>query len=98
MKITYGITVCNENEELTQLLDSLHSLIEEEDEIIVLRDLGKTTPSVARTLNHFKTLYNGQLKLVESYLNNDFASFKNQLLNEATGDYLFQIEIKSIRY
>ena len=92
MKITYGITVCDENEELTQLLDSLHSLIEEEDEIIVLRDLGKTTPSVARTLNHFKTLYNGQLKLVESYLNNDFASFKNQLLNEATGDYLFQID------
>lgn len=96
MKITYGITVCDENEELYSLLDHLHSLIEEEDEIVVLRDLDKTKSTITHTLKHFKQVYNEQLIVIDARLNGDFATFKNQLLTWATGDYLFQIDADEI--
>lgn len=93
MKISYGITVCDESNELQTLLDHLYFNIDEEDEVIVLRDLGKTNDSVTSVINHYQKLFGSpKFVLVEAHLNNDFASFKNNLLTWATGDYLFQID------
>jgi len=96
MKITYGITVCDERDELEQLLIHMRPLINENDEIIVLRDLGKTNSDISRLLNNCKKIYNEQLIVIDSRLNGDFATFKNQLLTWATGDYLFQIDADEV--
>jgi len=93
MKISYGITVCDEVEEIYNLLDYLYSNIDDNDEIIILRDMGKTTDAVTRVINQQIDLYKpNQVKVVKSSLNGDFATFKNNLIKHATGDYLFQID------
>ena len=90
MKISYAIPVCNEHLELKKLLDFLFLWINEEDEIIVQCDKGNTTPEVYKILNSFKT--KPQISVIEFSLNKDFASFKNNLKNHCTGDYIFQID------
>jgi glycosyltransferase involved in cell wall biosynthesis len=92
MKISYGITVCDEYEELDHLLYSMHPLLEDSDEIIILRDISKTNSKVTKVIESHRDIYKNQLIVVEARLNNDFATFKNQLLTWATGDYLFQID------
>jgi glycosyltransferase involved in cell wall biosynthesis len=96
MKISYGITVCDEHEELNHLLYSMRPLLEDSDEIIILRDISKTNPEVTEVIDSHKEAYKNQLILIETRLNNDFATFKNQLLTWATGDYLFQIDADEI--
>jgi len=93
MKISYGITVCDEAEEIYNLLDYLYSNIDDNDEIIILRDMGKTTDVVTKVINQQIGLYKpNQIKVVESSLNGDFATFKNNLIEHADSDYLFQID------
>ena len=41
LKISYGITVCNEYKELDNLLDHLSKHIRKEDEVVVTRDVSK---------------------------------------------------------
>ncbi|MDU1891651.1 MAG: glycosyltransferase [Dysgonomonas sp.] len=106
IKISYGITVCNEAEELKRLLDCLVPNVSHKDEIIILSDKSKVTNEVLDVINK----YISDSKLIShiSYpLNNDFATYKNNLIDAATGNYLFQIDadevpniqlIKSIRY
>ena len=89
MKISYAIPVCNEHIELEKLLYFLHKHIDKNDEIIVQCDQGNTTPEVYKVLNIWK---NGPLKIIEFPLNGDFASFKNNLKNNCTGDWIFQID------
>jgi glycosyltransferase involved in cell wall biosynthesis len=96
MKISYGITVCDEHEELNHLLYSMRPLIEDNDEIVILRDISKTNSKVTKVIESHKNIYKNQLIVVEARLNNDFATFKNQLLTWATGDYLFQIDADEI--
>jgi glycosyltransferase involved in cell wall biosynthesis len=93
MRISYGITICDEAEELHNLLSHLQSLIDDNDEVIILRDMTKTSVLVSRIIEKHISLYNpGQIKVVESSLNGDFATFKNQLITNSDGDYLFQID------
>jgi len=96
MKISYGVTVCDENEELFNLLSYLHDKIDEGDEVIVLRDIGKTNHDVTKTIVHFHEKFKYQMKSADINLNGDFATFKNYLLTIATGDYLFQIDADEI--
>ena len=96
MKISYGITVCDESEELFNLLSYLHDKIDENDEVIVLRDMGKTNHNVTKTIVHFHEKFKFQLKSADASLNGDFATFKNHLPTIATGDYLFQIDADEI--
>ena len=51
---------------------------------------GNTTPSVYQVLKQFSDYK--QLKVVEFPLNKDFASFKNNLKDACSGDYIFQID------
>lgn len=86
--ITYGITVCNEDKELKVLLDVLIPLVDSNDEIIVLRDMTTPHENVGKVLED----YQSKIKVIESELNGDFASFKNNLIMNAKCKFLFQID------
>jgi hypothetical protein len=83
--ISYAITACNEHEELERLLLLLDLHIQEEDEIVVQLDTS-ATDEVRKVLENFA------IKVIEFSLNNDFASFKNNLSKHCDRDYIFQID------
>ena len=89
MKISYAITVCNELEELTRLVECLTERKRPQDEIVVLMDNSTMNP-VYQFLVQQQTA--GTLKYFTAFLNNDFAAFKNKLMDKCTGDYIFQID------
>ena len=86
MKISYAIPVCNEHVELRKLLSFLLKHKGKNDEIIVQCDQGNTTPEV------YKVLYDLQQSYTEFPLNGHFSNFKNNLKNQCTGDWIFQID------
>jgi len=92
MTISYAIPVCNEWKELQYLLEYLFKYKREQDEIIVQCDKGNTTSFVYDVLQHFSTFYSVGFKVIEFSLNGDFATFKNNLKNHCSGDYIFQID------
>ena len=94
MKISYAIPVCNEHIELEKLLSFLVRHIDENDEIIVQCDQGNTTPEVYKVLDSFKAPVGLEdpLKIIEFPLNGDFSSFKNNLKENCTKDWVFQID------
>ena len=96
MNISYCITVCNEYEELDQLLYHLQPLLEVNDEIIILVDITKTNSEVTKVINKHKLRLTSQLLTINSSLNNDFATFKNNFISIASGDYIFQIDADEI--
>jgi len=83
--VSYAITACNEHEELERLLFLLDLHIQEEDEIVVQLDTS-ATDEVKKVLENFA------IKVIEFPLNNDFASFKNNLSQHCDRDYIFQID------
>jgi glycosyltransferase involved in cell wall biosynthesis len=89
--ISYAVTVCNELEELVRLMNLLQIQINSNDEIVVQYDKGNTTQEILDYLNIQQKIYSN-LKVVGFPLNNDFASFKNNLANHCTGDYIFSID------
>ena len=86
MKISYAIPVCNEHEELKRLLNFLIENIREEDEIIVQCDKGNTTPEVYQVLDKLNQPY------IEFPLKGHFSNFKNNLKENCSGDWIFQID------
>jgi glycosyltransferase involved in cell wall biosynthesis len=95
MKISYAITVCNELKEITELTNFLQSRIEKEDEIIIQYDTNGVTKEVLDFLTIFGEI-NQQTKIVSFPLNKDFATFKNNLKKNCSGDYIFQIDADEI--
>jgi hypothetical protein len=95
IKLTYGITVCNEHEELDNLLNFLLLHIDDNDEVVVLKDISKTNYDVHRVVFKYIRAFKEKgisFGVLDSELNNDFALFKNKLIELASGDYLFQID------
>ncbi len=90
MTISYAIPVCNEWLQLEYLLNYLLQKKRDQDEIVVQCDEGNTTPSVYQVLKQFSDYK--KLKVVEFPLNKDFASFKNNLKDACSGNYIFQID------
>jgi len=85
LRISYAITVCNEHIELDRLLDLLTNNIRPEDEIVVQMDI-TATEEVKAVVNKYKLM---------NYfhpLNNDFATFKNNLSSLCTKEFIFQID------
>jgi len=95
MKISYAITVCNELKEITELTNFLQNRIEKEDEIIIQYDTNGVTKEVSDFLTIFGEI-NTQTKIVPFPLNKDFATFKNNLKKNCSGDYIFQIDADEI--
>ena len=88
MKISYGITVHNESDELDNLLQILTKNIDSEDEIIIVDDYSnEETQDVIKKydVNH-----------TQRELGGDFASHKNYLIEQCSGDYVFQIDADEI--
>ena len=94
MKISYAIPVCNEHKELERLLDFLELNLRKEDEVVVQCDKGNTTSEVYEVINseRYSDGFREQFKVIEFSLNGDFASFKNNLTENCTGDYIYQID------
>jgi glycosyltransferase involved in cell wall biosynthesis len=99
MKISYGVTVCDEAEELNSLLNFLLLHIDNNDEVVVLKDTSKTNYDVHQVVfKYIRTFKEKGISfgVLDSELNGDFATFKNQLIELASGDYLFQIDADEI--
>ena len=90
MKISYAITVCNELDEVTKLLNHLFEYKREEDEIVVLFDKGNGTAEVWSRLAELRDEKN--VIVSAKTFKNHFANWKNQLTELCSGDYIFQID------
>ena len=90
MKISYAITVCNENDETVRLIKFLHENKRPEDEICVLLDTPRTTGWLQGQL--YKFLSNEYIRLIESAFQGDFSKWKNELNEMCKGDYIFNID------
>ena len=92
MRISYGLTVCNEHEELQNLIEYLVKRIDGEDEIVVVYDQNRVTPEVLKVVEDYKeeaTAY--PFNFQQNFLEN-----KNFMNNKCTGDYIFQIDADEI--
>ena len=84
MKISYGITVHNEHEELDNLLELLSENIDTEDEIVVVDDF--SDEKTQKVIKQYDVIHH-QRKLA-----GDFASHKNFVIEKCSGDYIFHID------
>tara|TARA_R110002050_G_scaffold112135_1_gene226207 strand:+ start:3851 stop:4477 length:627 start_codon:yes stop_codon:yes gene_type:complete len=90
MKISYAVPVCNELMEIQRLISFLLENKREEDEIVIQQDNTKLDGGVYTYLTSQKIKDN--IKFIQTPLNNDFASFKNNLTENCTGDWIFQLD------
>jgi hypothetical protein len=96
INITYAITVCNELEEITKLIDFLNNRIDKDDEILIQYDEDSATEPIKNYLKIISQLHNTNIKVIGFPLNKDFASYKNNLKNHAKGMFIFQIDADEI--
>ena len=93
MKISYGITVYNEAEELKRLLEILHSSIDDQDEVVVCVD--GDDDAVRFELDIYSKKFADSYKFMKVYqrkLDKDFATHKNSVIENSMGDYIFHID------
>ena len=84
--ISYAITACNEHVELDRLLEQLDRTIQDIDEVVIQLDT-TATPEVKEVCYKYPAF-----TLIQFPLNNDFATFKNNLKSKCNRDYIFQID------
>jgi hypothetical protein len=96
INVTYAITVCNEHEEIMKLINFLHPRIKKDDEILIQYDEDAVTTQVKDYLDIIQQLHSSNVKVIGFPLNNDFASYKNNLKNHAKGIFIFQIDADEI--
>ena len=92
MKISYGITVHNEADELNKLLPILIHQTDEEDEIVICDDYSDdetqfVLESWTQQYGHSKTI-----KVYQRKWNGDFAEHKNSVIENSSGDYVFHFD------
>lgn len=92
IRVSYGITVCNEAVELERLILFLLLHKDPRDQIVVLQDSTQPDAWVSDLLNR----YRHKITYQSARLDGDFATFKNNLLRLAAGDYLFQIDADEV--
>ena len=88
MKISYGITVHNESEELERLLGKLLVGIDEQDEVVICVD--GNDEKVRSVIE----LYSIDSRVIhyDRKLENDFSAQKNSVIENSSGDYIFHID------
>ena len=92
MKISYGITVHNESEELNKLLEILVHKTQAEDEIVIVQDGDdkKVEEVISSWMSQYldaKGIYWWTRKL-----DGNFADQKNYVIEQCEGDYIFHID------
>jgi len=90
MKISYAITVCNEEKEVAMLINFLLIHKREQDEIVVLADSPKMSQTLQELLRVCASI--NQILLIESEFEGHFADWKNKLTKVCSGNYIFQID------
>ena len=93
--ISYAITVHNEIDELTNLLNFLQLHIRKEDEIVIQYDETSVTDEVKEYVTLMDSMHENHI-VVGFPLNKDFASFKNNLKSHCTKDFIFQVAADEI--
>jgi len=88
VKISYGITVHNEAEELEKLLANLLLGIDEEDEVVICVD------GDDENVKDVIELYSIDSRVIhyDRKLNGNFSDQKNSVIEKSTGDYIFHID------
>ena len=88
MKISYGITVHNEQKELEKLLGKLLIGIDEQDEVIICVD--GNHEGVREVIE----LYSIDSRVIHynRKLDGNFADHKNSVIEKSSGDYIFHID------
>lgn len=92
MKISYGITVHNESDELNRLLEILVHKTDPEDEIVICDDF--SNQETRAVIDHWD-LHSPDSKVIKHYtrkLDGDFSAQKNSVIENSTGDYIFHID------
>ena len=89
MKISYGLTVCNEHAELENLITFLSKYPKDVDEIVIVYDQNRVTPDVIEKYKDSSIAYPFDFK--QNFLEN-----KNYLNSKCTGDYIFQIDADEV--
>ena len=93
MKISYGITVHNEAEELKRLLEILYNSVDDQDEVVVCVD--GNDDAVRFELDIYSKKFSDSHKFMKVYqrkLNGNFAEQKNSVIENSYGDYIFHID------
>tara|TARA_B000000557_G_C20642646_1_gene387031 strand:+ start:56 stop:718 length:663 start_codon:yes stop_codon:yes gene_type:complete len=94
MKISYGITVHNEHEELNKLLEVLVHKTDPEDEIVICVD--GNDEKVQEVITNWVQQYgHDDMKTIIVYnrkLDGNFADHKNSVIEKSSGDYIFHID------
>ena len=88
MKVSYGITVHNEQKELERLLSKLLVGIDDEDEVVIcvdgnhegVKDVIKLYSIDSRVIHY------------DRKLDGNFADHKNSVIEKSSGDYIFHID------
>ena len=92
MKISYGLTVCNEYVEIDNLIKFLLENIGEEDEIVVVYDQNRITEEVIAVLDKYKNeTFSYPFDFKQNFIEN-----KNYMGSKCKGDYIFQIDADEI--
>ncbi len=105
-KISYGITVYNEYNELDNLLYHLSKHIRDEDEVVITQDIsGKISKSIKqddfykleKVLEKYEYgSYFNNLKVTQFEFKKDFSALKNYTKSKCSGDYIFHIDADEI--
>jgi len=94
LKISYGITVHNEAKELNRLLEILIHKTDPEDEIVIVDDF--SNQETQEVITSWTQQYGHEdMKVIKVYqrkLNGDFASQKNYVIEQCSGDYIFHLD------
>jgi|TARA_R110001592_G_scaffold307676_1_gene581538 glycosyltransferase involved in cell wall biosynthesis len=92
MKISYGITVHNEAEELNKLLEILVHKTQVEDEIIIVDDFSdeKTQEVISSWSQQY--LDSKVIAWYQRKLDGNFSDQKNYVIEKSSGDYIFHID------
>ena len=88
MKISYGITVYNEAEELENLLGKLLLSIDEQDEVVICVD------GDDKNVKGVIELYSIDSRVIHynRKLDGNFSDQKNSVIEKSSGDYVFHID------
>ena len=94
MKISYGITVHNEADELNKLLEILIHKTDPEDEIVICDDYSdeETQFVIQSWVQQYGHDDMKTIKVYQRKLDGDFSAQKNSVIENSTGDYIFHID------
>jgi hypothetical protein len=92
MKISYAVTVCNEEAELQNLLYHLLRFKKPQDEIVILFDSKNGTKGVEDYLRSHSATSDSGFTWHSDKFEGHFADWKNKLNTFCSGDFIFQID------